>query len=83
MWERRRLTTLWAFMACYRDNFTFTFFFYYAYYTITIAIRIPLLNWLAPLFRIRVQISAQKPAIQTDICRDFPRFIQATTRIVP
>jgi hypothetical protein len=24
MWEPRRLTTLWAFMACYRDSFTFT-----------------------------------------------------------
>jgi hypothetical protein len=23
MWEPRRLTTLWAFRACYRDNFTF------------------------------------------------------------
>jgi hypothetical protein len=22
MWEPRRLTTLWAFMACYRDSFT-------------------------------------------------------------
>jgi hypothetical protein len=25
MWEPRRLTTLWAFTACYRDSFTFTF----------------------------------------------------------
>jgi hypothetical protein len=25
MWEHRRLTTLWAFTACYRDTFTFTF----------------------------------------------------------
>jgi hypothetical protein len=25
MWEPRRLTTLWTFTACYRDNFTFTF----------------------------------------------------------
>jgi hypothetical protein len=24
MWEPRRLTTLWAFTACYRDSFTFT-----------------------------------------------------------
>jgi hypothetical protein len=24
MWEPRRLRTLWAFMACYRDSFTFT-----------------------------------------------------------
>jgi hypothetical protein len=23
MWEPRRLTTLWAAMACYRDSFTF------------------------------------------------------------
>jgi hypothetical protein len=23
MWEPRRLTTLWAFMVCYRDSFTF------------------------------------------------------------
>jgi hypothetical protein len=23
MWEPRRLTTLWAFTACYKDNFTF------------------------------------------------------------
>jgi hypothetical protein len=23
MWEPRRLTTLWAFMACFRDSFTF------------------------------------------------------------
>jgi hypothetical protein len=23
IWEPRRLTTLWAFMACYRDSFTF------------------------------------------------------------
>jgi hypothetical protein len=26
MWEPRRLTTVWAFMACYRDGFTFTCF---------------------------------------------------------
>jgi hypothetical protein len=25
MWEPRRLTTLWASMACYRDSFTITF----------------------------------------------------------
>jgi hypothetical protein len=25
MWEPRRLTTLWAFTACYRDSFTFFF----------------------------------------------------------
>jgi hypothetical protein len=25
IWEPRRLTTLWAFMACYRDSFTFLF----------------------------------------------------------
>jgi hypothetical protein len=25
MWQPRRLTTLWAFMACYRDSFTFYF----------------------------------------------------------
>jgi hypothetical protein len=25
MWEPRRITTLWAFMACYRDSFNFTF----------------------------------------------------------
>jgi hypothetical protein len=25
MWEPRRLTTLWAFMACYRDRFTLLF----------------------------------------------------------
>jgi hypothetical protein len=25
MWELRRLTTLWASAACYRDNFAFTF----------------------------------------------------------
>jgi hypothetical protein len=25
MWEPRRLTTLWASTACYRDSFTFTF----------------------------------------------------------
>jgi hypothetical protein len=24
MWEPRRLTTLWAFTACYRDSFTYT-----------------------------------------------------------
>jgi hypothetical protein len=23
MWDTQRLTTLWAFTACYRDNFTF------------------------------------------------------------
>jgi hypothetical protein len=28
MWEPRRLTTLWAFAACYRDSFTFTFLYY-------------------------------------------------------
>jgi hypothetical protein len=27
MWEPRRLTTLWASTACYRDGFTFTLFF--------------------------------------------------------
>jgi hypothetical protein len=26
MWEPRRLTTLWAFMACYRNSFTFSYF---------------------------------------------------------
>jgi hypothetical protein len=26
MWEPRRLTTLWASTACYRDSFTFSFF---------------------------------------------------------
>jgi hypothetical protein len=26
MWEPRRLTTLWAFTACYRDSFSFTFY---------------------------------------------------------
>jgi hypothetical protein len=25
IWELRRLTTLWAFRACYRDSFTFTY----------------------------------------------------------
>jgi hypothetical protein len=25
MWEPRRFTTLWAFMACWSDSFTFTF----------------------------------------------------------
>jgi hypothetical protein len=28
MWEPRRLTTLWAFMVCYRDSFTFFFYLY-------------------------------------------------------
>jgi hypothetical protein len=28
MWEPRRLTTLWAFTACYRDSFTFFFYLY-------------------------------------------------------
>jgi hypothetical protein len=28
MWEPRRLTTLWAFTACYRDSFTIFFTFY-------------------------------------------------------
>jgi hypothetical protein len=27
MWEPRRLTTLWASMACYRDSFTLLFLF--------------------------------------------------------
>jgi hypothetical protein len=26
MWEPRRLTTLWAFTACYRDSFAFCFY---------------------------------------------------------
>jgi hypothetical protein len=26
MWELQRLTTVWAFTACYRDNFTFYYF---------------------------------------------------------
>jgi hypothetical protein len=29
MWEPRRLTTLWASTACYRDNFTFYLLFRY------------------------------------------------------
>jgi hypothetical protein len=29
MWEPRRLTTLWASMACYRDSFTFFFFTFF------------------------------------------------------
>jgi hypothetical protein len=29
MWESRRLTTLWAFTACYRDSFNFFFYLYY------------------------------------------------------
>jgi hypothetical protein len=32
MWEPRRLTTLWAFMACYRDSFYFIFKFLVAQY---------------------------------------------------
>jgi hypothetical protein len=28
MWEPRPLTLLWAFTACYRDNFTLLFTFY-------------------------------------------------------
>jgi hypothetical protein len=31
MWEPRRLTTLWATTACYRDIFTFFFFFLLCY----------------------------------------------------
>jgi hypothetical protein len=27
MWEPRRLTTLWAFMACYKDSFTFFYLY--------------------------------------------------------
>jgi hypothetical protein len=27
MWEPRRLTTLWAFTACYRDNFNFFYLY--------------------------------------------------------
>jgi hypothetical protein len=27
MWEPRRLTTLWASIACYRESFTLTFYF--------------------------------------------------------
>jgi hypothetical protein len=27
MWEPRHLTTLWAFMVCYKDSFTLNFFF--------------------------------------------------------
>jgi hypothetical protein len=34
MWDPQRLTTLWAFMACYRDSFTFTFTF-----TFTLSLR--------------------------------------------
>jgi hypothetical protein len=30
MWEPRRLTTLWASMACYRDSFTF--FMHFSFY---------------------------------------------------
>jgi hypothetical protein len=29
LWELRRLTTLWASTACYRDSFTFTFYISY------------------------------------------------------
>jgi hypothetical protein len=33
MWKPRRLTTLWAFTACYRDSFTFLDELYdYAFY---------------------------------------------------
>jgi hypothetical protein len=32
MWEPRRLTTLWAFTACYRDSFIFRCCCYYYYY---------------------------------------------------
>jgi hypothetical protein len=36
MWVPRRLTILWAFTACYRDNFTFFLPFYiYAYVQFT------------------------------------------------
>jgi hypothetical protein len=32
MWEPRRLTTLWAFKACYRDRFfTLNYLFIYSY----------------------------------------------------
>jgi hypothetical protein len=37
MWEPRHLTTLWAFMACYRDSFTFTYIqkFFYSFLWVT------------------------------------------------
>jgi hypothetical protein len=31
MWEPRRLTTLWASTACYRDSFTFYLHIFYFY----------------------------------------------------
>jgi hypothetical protein len=31
MWEPRRLTTLWAFTACYRDSFTCIFLFSHSF----------------------------------------------------
>jgi hypothetical protein len=31
MWEPRRLTTLWASTACYRDSFTFFFYIFYVH----------------------------------------------------
>jgi hypothetical protein len=35
MWEPRRLTTLWASTACYRDSFTFTFIYVWCVFHIS------------------------------------------------
>jgi hypothetical protein len=44
MWEPRRLTTLWAFTACYRDSFTF--------FTVSLKSTMKQFTWLPPDFSI-------------------------------
>jgi hypothetical protein len=59
MWEPRRLTTLWAFTACFRDSFTFSFY---------LTSRSSGQDSSSLYGRFRVQISVRTPPVPTCDC---------------
>jgi hypothetical protein len=66
MWEPRRLTTLWAYTACYRDSFTIIFVFNSRPTSILALIKVP-------LFVFMVSILAVTAAEQSKACTVFAR----------
>jgi hypothetical protein len=82
MWEPRRLTTLWASAACYRDSCTFT---------LTAA---PLFLWgssltggrVCPMSAVHIGVpldSAETPTNLSEEFHGFPQCLQANSREVP
>jgi hypothetical protein len=64
MWDPQRLTTLWAFTACYRDSITFFFYtlilytyYYYYYYYSTYLQSEPFLSITFTLIKLKLLIT--------------------------